>query len=65
MDLAQPYHEEDEFEDAEEQLTSKVRPAELPPDLPKSLDDRRSPQQYVGETEMYDAWQGTTMGIRM
>jgi hypothetical protein len=30
----------------------------LPDDLPKSLDDRRSGPIYVGETEMYDGWQG-------
>ena len=37
------------------------RPRALPDDLPKSLDDRRSvPNQYMGETEMYDAWQGKT-----
>lgn len=31
---------------------------ELPEDLPKSLDDRRSAPVYQQETEMYDAWQG-------
>ena len=31
--------------------------AELPDDLPRSLEDRR-PAQYTAETEMYDAWQG-------
>lgn len=30
---------------------------ELPADLPKSLDDRRSVPVFQ-ETEMYDAWQG-------
>jgi hypothetical protein len=30
---------------------------ELPDDLPKSLDDRRSVPVFQ-ETEMYDAWQG-------
>lgn len=31
----------------------------LPPDLPKSLDDpRRVPTSLVPETEMYDGWQG-------
>lgn len=35
------------------------RPRELPDDLPKSLNDRRSvPVHYTAETEMYDAWQG-------
>ncbi|KAJ5634172.1 hypothetical protein N7528_002014 [Penicillium herquei] len=31
---------------------------ELPDDLPKSLDDRRSVPLFQQETEMYDAWQG-------
>ncbi|KAG0159331.1 hypothetical protein PDIDSM_6853 [Penicillium digitatum] len=31
---------------------------ELPDDLPKSLDDRRSVPIFQPETEMYDAWQG-------
>ncbi|KXG46958.1 Dilute [Penicillium griseofulvum] len=31
---------------------------ELPDDLPKSLDDRRSVPVFQPETEMYDAWQG-------
>jgi hypothetical protein len=31
---------------------------ELPDDLPKSLDDRRSVPVFHAETEMYDAWQG-------
>ncbi|KAJ5773917.1 hypothetical protein N7457_008813 [Penicillium paradoxum] len=31
---------------------------ELPDDLPKSLDDRRSVPFFQPETEMYDAWQG-------
>ncbi|CAI7665695.1 unnamed protein product [Penicillium bialowiezense] len=31
---------------------------ELPDDLPKSLDDRRSFPGFQQETEMYDAWQG-------
>jgi hypothetical protein len=44
----------------EEALAEVVkRPRPLPDDLPKSLDDRKSvPNQYMGETEMYDAWQG-------
>ena len=35
-------------------------PRKLPDDLPKSLDDRRSFTSYGGETEMYDAWQGSS-----
>lgn len=34
---------------------------DLPDDLPKSLDDRRSVPVFQQETEMYDAWQGTYM----
>jgi hypothetical protein len=36
---------------------SSEHPQELPDDLPKSLDDRRSVPVFH-ETEMYDAWQG-------
>jgi hypothetical protein len=35
---------------------------ELPDDLPKSLDDRRSVPGFQQETEMYDAWQGECRG---
>lgn len=39
----------------------KKKPRELPDDLPKSLNDRRSvPTHFPIETEMYDAWQGTS-----
>lgn len=39
----------------------RQRPMVLPDDLPKSLDDRRSvPAHYTAETEMYDAWQGSS-----
>ncbi|KAG9234474.1 hypothetical protein BJ875DRAFT_509525 [Amylocarpus encephaloides] len=35
------------------------KPRALPPDLPTSLDDRKSvPSHFTSETEMYDAWQG-------
>ena len=34
------------------------RPRELPLDLPRSLDDRKSVPAYTQETEYYDAWQG-------
>ena len=33
-------------------------PRELPPDLPRSLDDRRDPPVLGASTEVYDAWQG-------
>ncbi|KAI9746155.1 MAG: hypothetical protein M1818_000836 [Claussenomyces sp. TS43310] len=37
----------------------RKRPRELPDDLPKSLNDRRTvPSHLTTETEMYDAWQG-------
>lgn len=37
------------------------KPRVLPDDLPKSLDDRKNvPSHFTAETEMYDAWQGTT-----
>jgi hypothetical protein len=36
----------------------RKRPRELPDDLPKSLNDRRSIPTFTAETEMYDAWQG-------
>jgi hypothetical protein len=45
------------FEEEEEE---RKLPRELPDDLPRSLNDRRSvPVHYAPETEMYDAWQGT------
>lgn len=34
---------------------------ELPDDLPKSLDDRRSVPMIQPETEMYDGWQGAQL----
>jgi hypothetical protein len=43
------------FEEEERKL-----PRELPDDLPRSLNDRRSVSvHYAPEMEMYDAWQGT------
>ena len=39
-------------------LGDMVPPGGLPPDLPKSLDDRRSIPVFPQETEIYDAWQG-------
>jgi hypothetical protein len=50
------YAEHEEFEEAQEQVE---RPRELPPDLPRSLDDRKNFRSYNEETEYYDAWQGT------
>lgn len=37
-----------------------VRSIELPEDLPRTLDDRRTFNFPAEETEIYDAWQGTT-----
>jgi hypothetical protein len=42
-----------------------VKPRTLPDDLPTSLDDRRSPAFVVGETEMYDGWQGELCWSRL
>lgn len=43
-----------------EEEQSPTRPRQLPDDLPKSLDDRRTIPHYGRETEMYDAWQGVS-----
>lgn len=51
-------HEHEEFEEAHEHVEME-RPRELPPDLPRSLDDRQNFRSYNEETEYYDAWQGT------
>lgn len=50
-------HGEDSIEDPFGPLPQS--PRKLPDDLPTSLDDRRSFPSYGGETEMYDAWQGS------
>jgi hypothetical protein len=34
---------------------------ELPPDLPRNLDDRRSVPVFSADTEMYDGWQGNLL----
>jgi hypothetical protein len=42
---------------SDEEGIKKLR--DLPDDLPKSLNDRRSfPAHFPVETEIYDAWQG-------
>jgi hypothetical protein len=42
----------------------KKKPRELPDDLPRSLNDRRSvPTHFPIETEMYDAWQGKVISM--
>ncbi|ERF75225.1 hypothetical protein EPUS_00017 [Endocarpon pusillum Z07020] len=60
MDVSDPQGGEggDRFSDDEQQ--SPQSPRKLPDDLPKSLDDRRTFSSYGGETEMYDAWQGSS-----
>lgn len=50
---ATPSESSDDFVDAE-----ATSPRVLPPDLPRSLDDRQPVRNYGAETEMYDAWQG-------
>lgn len=44
--------------DSDHSPASPGNPQDLPDDLPKSLDDRRSVPIFQQETEMYDAWQG-------
>lgn len=59
MDTTEPQRGASEDVDREDSLSpaDSVRKQELPDDLPKSLDDRRSVPVFH-ETEMYDAWQG-------
>ena len=56
MDLSDPRLENGDNEEVYE--GAPTRPRQLPPDLPKSLDDRQPVRSFGGETEMYDAWQG-------
>lgn len=58
MDVTDPRREYENNSDGE-----IARPRALPDDLPKSLDDRRTVPSYGGETEMYDAWQGTGSSV--
>ncbi|KAJ5648499.1 hypothetical protein N7490_004871 [Penicillium lividum] len=61
MDTTEPRRGASEELDTETESHSPVSleiPKQLPDDLPKSLDDRRSVPVYQQETEMYDAWQG-------
>lgn len=51
MDLGDPY-------DGFDSDIGTIRPRVLPPDLPKSLNDRRRTPPLNTETEIYDAWQG-------
>ncbi|KAJ5093082.1 hypothetical protein N7456_008943 [Penicillium angulare] len=62
MDSTEPRRgaSEDQLDDSDpDHSPASLGPTqELPDDLPKSLDDRRSVPVYQQETEMYDAWQG-------
>lgn len=42
----------------EEPIEHSSPPRQLPPDLPTSLDDRKSPPPFRPGVEVYDAWQG-------
>ena len=47
------------FAGDDQQHLEAEKSRELPPDLPKSLDDRRrQPLELPPETELYDGWQG-------
>ncbi|KKK18376.1 hypothetical protein P175DRAFT_0500210 [Aspergillus ochraceoroseus IBT 24754] len=52
---ASPAHLDQSFSDPD---SMNLPHKQLPDDLPKSLDDRRSVPNMQQETEMYDAWQG-------
>ncbi|KAG0632913.1 hypothetical protein HOY80DRAFT_1141792 [Tuber brumale] len=56
MDLGDPY-DDNGFD------VGTVRPRVLPPDLPRSLNDRRRSPPLATETEVYDAWQGEAQFI--
>jgi ankyrin repeat protein len=58
MDTTEPRRGASEDVDPELNSPASSPKQELPDDLPKSLDDRRSVPLYQQETEMYDAWQG-------
>ena len=55
MELGSPHDEEGDLGNRASQ------PRELPPDLPKTLDDRQNLPSFSAETEIYDAWQGATI----
>lgn len=58
MDLADPHRGGSHEPDNDASELNVQQPRELPDDLPKSLDDRRSVPVFQQETEIYDAWQG-------
>jgi len=60
MDHEHHENHDEELENGGEEEDGYKRPNDLPPDLPRSLDDRKTYPSYGfgDETEMYDAWQG-------
>ena len=57
MDDHPNHHDHDD--DHEHGFDDQQKPRELPADLPRSLDDRKTFSGYGNvETEYYDAWQG-------
>lgn len=59
MDLEDPQEDKEAQEALEGDIgwNDTQQPRDLPPDLPKSLDDRRDLSSKA-TTEIYDAWQG-------
>ena len=57
MDTPEPQRGASEEVEVDEHSPPASPTEQLPDDLPKSLDDRRSVPVFH-ETEMYDAWQG-------
>lgn len=57
MDTPEPRRGASEEVEVDEYSPPASPTEQLPDDLPKSLDDRRSVPVFH-ETEMYDAWQG-------
>jgi hypothetical protein len=51
-------HPNDHDHDDEHGFDEEPKPRELPADLPRSLDDRKTFSYGNVETEYYDAWQG-------
>lgn len=55
-------HDHDHQVEEEHAFDDQAKPRELPADLPRSLDDRKTFSGYGDvETEIYDAWQGTLL----
>ena len=58
MDPVDLHSGEEEEGNGAESPRRKAR--ELPLDLPRSLDDRKTVPAFNSETEIYDAWNGMT-----